>query len=338
MYIQTWPPFRVVCALKFLMSHVIFVSFRWRLILLSPEEEDEISSQLAGSGWYHAIGEILAKDGPINPIPPGDWRHAWVADTLRRLETVIPLLGNERMLEPQWLERSADDIPLPPPAEFPLKPRPRASEVLHTLCQMSTARDPAPGPAPHIIPGPPYSLVLIDNPESCNAFSYGFGPDGAGGVVVFSGFLDQILAKQPLEQVTSEQPSSSSWLSSLFGSLFSSPQPSVISYRPTPEQTSDLAILLAHELAHLVLSHHLETLSSRTIVIPGVLSILSDLLRTLTFPLTMLFGPFVNDAVAQMGKVGSGELGIIHENCTTMLQEIEADVVSARSVPSIRRT
>lgn len=44
----------------------------------------------------------------------------------------------------------------------------------------------------------------------------------------------------------------------------------------------------------------------------------------------MLFGPFVNDAVAQMGKVGSGELGIIHENCTTMLQEIEADVVSAR--------
>lgn len=319
------------------MSHAILVSFRWRLILLSPEEEDEISSQLAGSGWYHAIGEILAKDGPINPIPPGDWRHAWVADTLRRLETVIPLLGNERMLEPQWLERSADDIPLPPPAEFPLKPRPRASEVLHTLCQMSTARDPAPGPAPHIIPGPPYSLVLIDNPESCNAFSYGFGPDGAGGVVVFSGFLDQILAQQPLEPVISEQPSSSSWLSFLFGSLFSSPQPSVISYRPTPEQTSDLAILLAHELAHLVLSHHLETLSSRTIVIPGVLSILSDLLRTLTFPLTMLFGPFVNDAVAQMGKVGSGELGIIHENCTTMLQEIEADVVSARLVPSIYR-
>lgn len=301
---------------------------RWRLILLSPEEEEDISSQLAGSGWYHAIGEILSRDGPITIIPPSDWRHAWVTDTLHRLENVIPLLGNERALEQQWLQRGADDVPLPPPADYPLKPRPRASEMLHLFCQNATAREPVPEPPSHNIPGPPYSLVLIDNPDSNNAFSYGFGPDGAGGIVVFSGFLNQIFEKYPLEPVASEQPSS--WWTSVFGGFFSSP--SVVHYRPTPEQTSDLAVLLAHELSHLVLSHHLETLSSRTIVIPGILSILSDLVRTLTFPLTMLFGPFVNDAVAQMGKVGSGQLGVIHENYTTMMQEIEADVVSARLV------
>lgn len=44
----------------------------------------------------------------------------------------------------------------------------------------------------------------------------------------------------------------------------------------------------------------------------------------------MIFGPFVNDAVAQIGKVGSGELLKIGEACTSVPQEIEADVVSAR--------
>ncbi|KAK6971575.1 hypothetical protein R3P38DRAFT_3242175 [Favolaschia claudopus] len=37
-----------------------------------------------------------------------------------------------------------------------------------------------------------------------------------------------------------------------------------------------------------------------------------------------------NDAVAQLGKVGSGELDKVGEYCTSVKQEIEADVVSAR--------
>ena len=45
----------------------------------------------------------------------------------------------------------------------------------------------------------------------------------------------------------------------------------------------------------------------------------------------MFFGPFVNDAVAQLGKVGSLELAKISEHCASR-QEIEADVVSARQV------
>ena len=51
---------------------------------------------------------------------------------------------------------------------------------------------------------------------------------------------------------------------------------------------AELATLLAHELAHLVLSHHIETLSSGSIVWPSVLSIVTDAVRAFLFPVTML--------------------------------------------------
>ena len=248
-------------------------------------------------------------------------------DTLRKLENAIPILQNEQFLEPLWLERGPDDKPLPPPADFPLRPRPRGSEYLRWFCEMSAARKT--NPAPHAIPGPPYSLVVVDKPDASNAFSYGFGPDGGGGVVVYSGFLDDVLSHSCATTQTTSTPKEPSLWSYFFGSFsLSSPPPS--HPIPTPQQTSELAILLAHELAHLVLSHHLETLSSATIIIPGVLSIVSDTVRALLFPITMLFGPFVNDAVAQLGKVGSGEISKMGEYCTSGKQEIEADVVSAR--------
>jgi hypothetical protein len=298
------------------------------LILLSPEEEDEIASQLAGPGWYKAVGEILSKDGPPKIISSTDWRYQWVRDTLRRLEDVIPILQTEQLLEPIWLERGPDDKPLPPPAKYPLRPRPRASEYLRWFCEMSAARTVQ--PAPHAIPGPPYSLVVVDNPDASNAFSYGFGPDGGGGVVVYSGFLDDVLSKDGPDKFTPQSlPEETSWWSYIFGSFTPShPRPS--HPIPTSEQTSELAILLAHELAHLVLAHHIETLSSGTIIIPGVVSIVSDTIRALLFPVTMLFGPFVNDAVAQIGKVGSVEISKIGEYCTSAKQEIEADIVSVR--------
>ncbi|KAI0303754.1 hypothetical protein B0F90DRAFT_1809455 [Multifurca ochricompacta] len=291
---------------------------RWRLILLSPEEEDDIATQLAGSGWYQAVGEIISKHGPPKIVPPSDWRYTWVRDTLRTLEAVIPKLGDERSLAPIWLERGHGDVPLPPPQSIPC------------------GRDPVPlsinWSAPlHVIAGPPYSLIVVDDPDARNAFSYGFGPDGAGGIVVFSGFLDDIISKNPGLTATNRatQHSETSLWFKIFGSLFTTPSPPT-QYHPTPEQTADLAILLAHELSHLVLSHHLETLSSMTIFVPGVLSLLSDFIRALVFPVTMLLGPFVNDAFADLGKAGSGELSKLGEYCTSMKQEIEADVVSAR--------
>ncbi|KAJ7707701.1 peptidase family M48-domain-containing protein [Mycena rosella] len=281
---------------------------RWRLIILSPEEEDEIAAQLAGPGWYQAVGEILSQDGPAQLIPPSDWRYGWVRDTLRELERTIPVLIDEEENCKNWSQGGIEHIPLPPPAEYPLRPRPRASEYLRMFCESMCKRHVS--PVPHSIPGPPYSLLVVDKPEASNAFSYGFGPDGGGGIVVYSGFLDEILSRAPPEnEVVGPEPQSSV---------------------PTASQTAELAILLSHELAHLVLSHHLETLSSATIIIPGVMSIISDIIRVVIFPVTMIFGPFVNDAVAQLGKLGSGEMEKVGEYCTSVKQEIEADVVSVR--------
>ncbi|KAF7969904.1 hypothetical protein HWV62_25571 [Athelia sp. TMB] len=294
---------------------------RWRLILLSPDEEDQIANQLAGPGWYQAVGEILAAEGPTRVIPTSDWRYQWVLDTLRKLESTIPILQQESLLAPVWLEKGEDGRPLPPPADYPLRPRPRGADQMRWMwCQHYVA--------PHAIPGAPYSLVLVDKPDAANAFSYGFGPQGGGGIVVYSGFLDDILAKAPAEPPPAPPPVEASWWSSLFGGLASRPAPT--HPIPTPEQTSELAILLAHELAHLVLTHHLETLSSATIIVPGIVSILSDAVRAFLFPITMVFGPFVNDAVAQLGTLGSSEVARLGEYCTSAHQETEADVVSAR--------
>ncbi|KAF9066640.1 hypothetical protein BDP27DRAFT_1330293 [Rhodocollybia butyracea] len=296
---------------------------RWRLIILSPEEEDDLAAQLAGQGWFNAVGDILAQDGPASFIPYNDWRYQWVLDTLRRLEATVPILMKETTECPEWL---TSDRPMPPPAEYPLTPRPRASEYLRYVCEKMCDRN-AP-PVAHSIPGPPYNLLLVERPDALNAFSYGFGPDGGGGIVVYSGFIEDIISRIPMGMPTSptSQPQQS-WWSLLLGG----PSPLRQSI-PTPneKQTSELAILLAHELAHLILSHHLETLSSATVIIPGTLSIFSDVIRVLIFPITMLFGPFVNDAVAQLGRMGSSELVKAGEYCTSMKQEIEADVVSAR--------
>lgn len=221
-------------------------------------------------------------------------------DTLRRLESAIPMLQREHELGPRWLECGPDDVPFPPPAEFPLRPRPRASEYIRRIAEVSAAR--TPHRSPHVIPGPPYSLIVVDKPDASNAFSYGFGPDGGGGIVVFSGFLDDVLSKggvskdamnlsQSVATTELQSPPSSSWWSALFGGIFPStpvvpPTPS--HPIPTDEQTSELAILLAHELAHLILSHHLETLSSTSVVWPGVVSIVTDVVRAVLFPITMM--------------------------------------------------
>lgn len=304
--------------------------------MLSPEEEDQISEQLANGGWYQAVSEILTSecDNGQMPkiIPRDDWRYRWVESTLRRLENGIPVLQDESSVSPSWLDVGPGEIQLPPPAEHPLRPRPRASEYLRNFCEMTCGK--ATHPSAHVVTGPPYSLLVIDKPDASNAFSYGFGADGSGGVVVYSGFIDEILRETPVSssppmiQSVSEE---SSWWSHIFG--FLGPSPSRSSHvTPTPEQTSQLAILLAHELSHLVLSHHLESLSSGSIIVPGVLSIATDLVRALLFPITMLFGPFVNDAVANIGKFGSGEAYKMHLLCSSRKQEIEADVVSTRCV------
>ena len=254
----------------------------------------------------------------------------WVERTLRRLESVVPALQDEKLLHDSWVQRDANDPPFPPPPEYPLIPRPRASQRLHYLDPGNTEPEhhtphiTNDGP-PHSVLGPPYSLMVTDEPDQPNAFSYGFGPNGSGGVVVFSGFLDEIIrnTKQP-----ESGPKSSSLFSFLSRSLFSSPslEPPVL----TPEQDVQLAILVAHELAHLLLSHHLETLSSASVFLPSLTSIVTDLFRALLFPITMVGGPFLNDALEQVGEVGKREVTSACGSCSSHKMEIEADVVSIR--------
>ncbi|KZS94198.1 hypothetical protein SISNIDRAFT_485120 [Sistotremastrum niveocremeum HHB9708] len=311
---------------------------RWRLILLSAEEEDQIAKQLAGNGWRAAVASILSSTSdsatPPEVIPPQDWRAQWVESTLRRLEHVIPVLQIEQSLDPHKIRPEDPEVPFPPPSKYPLLPRPRATQMLRAWCSRHVPSGEEQDHVPaHTLLGPPYSVLLVDKPDSRNAFSYGFGPHGAGGVVVYSGFLDEILqhspnAAPPPATVPANTIMPSFW-SQLFGSLLSSPKRTSTPV-PTEEQTTELAVLLAHELAHLVLSHHLETLSSATILIPSVVSIFTDVVRTVMFPFTMFFGPFVNDALAQMSKVGSGEISKRGEICSGRKMEIEADVVSAR--------
>jgi len=306
---------------------------RWRMMLLSPEEEHSIAAQLAGPGWFAAVSRILAPSGSPGPtlIPPSDWRHAWVVSTLRRLESAIPVLQAERELVPDWMdERGPDDIPRPPPAIIPLYSRPRMSEYAKRWSELVGLDATKKCSAGEEIAGPPYSLLVVDRPDASNAFSYGFGADGAGGVVVFSGFIDDVLKKFPFPDEPPVPPERSSWLSSLFGSFFAFDPPARPQPVPTEEQTSELAILLAHELAHLLLSHHIETLSSGSIVAPGVMSLAADVVRTIIFPVTMFLGPFINDALAGVGKASSSEIAKLSEYRTSQKQEIEADLVSAR--------
>lgn len=271
------------------------------MILLSPKEEEEIAAQLTGLGWYEAVGEIIARDGPTNVVPLHDWRYAWVRDTLRRLESAIPILTKETESCSEWPK--SGDYPFPPPPKHPLRSRPRVGSE-SSMSAMRGERDGPSGDHGSFL-GPPYSLLVVENPNASNAFSYGFGPDGGGGVVVYTGFLDDILSRIPSpNDAASPEPVRSSWWTILFGCISTSPPPPSWRPRPTPEQTSDLAVLLAHELSHLILAHHLETLSSISAFIPYSL----DYVRALIFPVTMLLGPFVSDAVAQLVASSSGKL------------------------------
>lgn len=317
-------------------------------------------------------------------IPPSDWRTQWVLQTWRHLESVVPLLQADDAEVRKTFDQHAREgtinnhilsAPYPPPSDYALLPRPRATTLIHAIApcvtdmseaEASVALSPpyatksqrAAGvteshiarhlgpqdPPAHTQLGPPYSVLLVDKPNSSNAFSYGFGPEGAGGVVVYSGFLDEIIRKSQRGSSLPEPSPSPHSTSSGFGLLSfftgnpiqpatTTTQPTFISpieYTPTPEQTNELAILLAHEMAHLVLSHHLETLSSNSILIPTVVGMFADLARTLAFPFTMVFGPFVNDALFEVSKLGTGEVVKSSESCRIKGLEIEADLVGAR--------
>lgn len=272
--------------------------------MLSPSEEEEVAGDLRGEGWYKAITEVLTKestDGKIPPkvVPRTDWRYQWVEQTMRRLEASILAMHNISQYREMFENEGANISTLPPPPEYPLLPRPRASQMLHGLPMSDDHHSPhTPNKPhshhipPHVLLRPPYSLLIVENPDR-NAFSYGFGAGGSGGIVLYTGFLDEVLSltydAAAITTATPSPMSSPSKRGSLLQTLFglsrtpTPPKPGSCLDTVTPEQTSALATLLAHELSHLVLSHHLETLSSG-IIIPLVSGIFVDFIRVLVFP------------------------------------------------------
>ena len=61
---------------------------RWRIILLTPDEEDKISGSLEGANWFRSVFSLLSTaegPGPAT-LPTSDWRWAWVQGVLSRLE------------------------------------------------------------------------------------------------------------------------------------------------------------------------------------------------------------------------------------------------------------
>jgi hypothetical protein len=64
-----------------------------------------------------------------------------VCDTLQRLEADIPASQREQELASHWLDTAPDQPPSPPPAEYPLRPRSRATDTMRrwseVLCGQS---------------------------------------------------------------------------------------------------------------------------------------------------------------------------------------------------------
>ncbi|WVQ99511.1 hypothetical protein IAU59_006647 [Kwoniella sp. CBS 9459] len=307
---------------------------RWRLILLTPEEEDAISTSLAGQNWYKSVINLLTT--AERPAPPfvsqNDWRWAWVQSTLSRLE-MGALSDCQYLPDDQRPPKIISDssVPVPPAPYHPLKPRPRVSSWLHSILpggEPNSGRE-------HLEIGPPYNLILMDKDER-NAFSYGFGGKRAGGIVVFTGLLDSILKDQPADRASPEAPASPKPSKGFFSRLFSS-SPSAVNSRqrpheqPTEEQTLHLACVLAHEMGHLLLSHHLETLSQQQVLWPSLLGLTMDLFRAFIWPFTVFLGPTVNDALANMGRTSTEELVDRYgEIGFQWIHEYEADLAGLR--------
>ncbi|KAI0036253.1 hypothetical protein K488DRAFT_67734 [Vararia minispora EC-137] len=165
-------------------------------------------------GWVATKEYACTHAFAVGSSPPAETDPTdRLALCLRRPESEISRLSNEQALEPDWPSRIDDDMPFPPPSEYPLRPRPRVSEHTRLFRYSVAGEKPNRGMMSHHTPGPPYALLLVDVPTAASAFSYSFSPDGAS-VVVFSSFIDRILADNPTPPPS---PAPTSWSASLLG-------------------------------------------------------------------------------------------------------------------------
>lgn len=310
----------------------------------------------AARDWLTIMRAVLGEeDTPEGTLLGGkvldsrtDWRARLVEDILDKLETNLPNLAHvdDSAMLPSRAGATADGPNtsiLPPPLRYPLA---SSGRTVHLSRRNS--------------------VLVIERPES-NAFSFGFygcvDEPQPGVIIVFTGAIDEIMkaggAKEhmgPLElqaaqakayeqhagvlaATKEEEPS---WLRAFFGSIVptsATPVPmlnnaSQVVVPVSKEQEEALAVLLAHELAHLVLSHTIESYASTTLLWPQLEKLGWDMLRVFIYPVTALLGPFVQDAISATVKVGMEESGgllpALTSSCESRQMEHEADIVALR--------
>ncbi|GAA5887985.1 hypothetical protein JCM6882_000826 [Rhodosporidiobolus microsporus] len=366
------------------------VTGRWRVVMLSPAEEAELVDGILApppAAATNAVPEGTSRDWvsilrgvlslPNEGVSPStgrrillggevldqrDWRVRWAEAVLRALEKggEVALVGDAAGAG-GGVGAGVAGVMHPPPTAYPLEPRLEHAGAWRDELMLGKHLSPASSsPSSSSSTGAPplrveYDLLVVDRPDA-NAFSFGFGPDRAGGggdgarrgvVVVYTGFLDEILgnaADASLPPSPLASPPSPS-RSSLFSPSPPPPSPApsnpdpiaanlVPPVLPTQAQTKALAVLLSHELAHLCLDHTLEAYASTGLVVPHLMRLGSDVLRTVLYPLTFFLGPFLNDALGRTLHEGAlGGFGVIGQavnSCESRKLESEADRVALR--------
>ena len=274
------------------------ISGRKRIMMLSPAEEQMVVDAFAAettvgqidapdclhwvrsrccfrinvyscppASQYHILrnvfGEADAANGTLLGakviVPGSDWRLDWVESTLRHIESGLTKLSNTT-----------------------------GEQSLHGL-DIPSLDHPLPlGHAP-----PNYAVLLVDRPE-INAFSFGWAPHtdmhgvSPGVIVVFTGFLDFVLGKNDsiddtrAVKTASATPAEECSMPNLpkpflpFKQLQKVQLDSSFSAQPTAEQTRALAVLLSHELSHLLLGHTMETYAKANLLWPQIRRIFVD--------------------------------------------------------------
>lgn len=102
-------------------------------------------------------------------------------------------------------------------------------------------------------------------------------PSIATDILLPPGFIDEILGYS-----SPSVPEAIRQSQGIFGNILPSRKPGPVDLTtaptvlPTAQQTKSLAVLLSHELAHLVLSHTLESYASTSLLIPQFSKLGSD--------------------------------------------------------------
>lgn len=101
--------------------------------------------------------------------------------------------------------------------------------------------------------------------------------------------------------------------------------------KPPSANSHLVAFIIAHEIGHLLLYHHLESVS-QMLFYSSLGEVLVDFFQSIFYPFFVMFGPFVEEGMRAMGRVAITEGRELVHLCFSTTMEIEADFIALRSV------